>query len=539
MLRLLSDNPLLLLFLVTAVGYPLGRIRVAGTSLGVASVLFAGLAIGAIDPALKLPEIVYLLGLVLFLYTVGLASGPSFFASLRRKGLQENLLVAGVLVAAGVLTWYLGRVFELQAPLIAGLFCGGLTNTPALAADIETIKLNGGTGDRVTVGYSVAYPIGVIGPIIAIAIAQRLWRTDYRGEAQRLKSLAVTAQDIDVRTIQVTRPEATGVPVRELSARHDWDVVFTRVQRAHKVELASPDTRFLMGDRITAVGSPEQLQKVTRVLGRESAVHLERDRTVLDHTPVFVSNRELAGRKISELELRSRFGAVITRIRRGDVELLPHSDSILELGDRVRVLAPREKLDGVAHFFGDSYRALSEIDVMGFSLGLALGLALGMVAFPLPGGSTLRLGFAGGPLLVGLFLGARGFTGPLVWTVPYSANLTLRQIGLVLFLAGIGTRAGYSFVNTVSNAGGLRLLAAGATITIAAVLLILWIGHRLLRIPMSLLTGVISGAQTQPAVLGFAVEQAGNDLPHVGYATVYPLATIAKILVVQLLLNAS
>ncbi len=535
MLRLLSENPLLLLFLVTALGYPLGRIRVAGTSLGVASVLFAGLAIGAVDPALKLPEIVYLLGLVLFIYTVGLASGPSFFASLRRKGLGDNLLVAGVLLAAGVLTWFLGRAFRLEAPLVAGLFCGGLTNTPALAAAIETLKLNGQTGDTATVGYSVAYPVGVIGPIVAIAIAQRLWRTDYRGEAQRLKSLAVTSQEIDARTIQVMRPEATGVPIRELSARHDWDVVFTRVQRAHKVELAGADTRFLMGDRVTAVGSPEQLQRVTRTLGRESAVHLERDRSVLDHTPVFVSNRALAGRKVVDLELRRRFGAVVTRIRRGDVELLPHSDTVLELGDRVRVLAPREKLDGVAHFFGDSYRALSEIDVMGFSLGLALG----MVPIPMPGGATLRLGFAGGPLLVGLVLGARGFTGPFVWTVPYSANLTLRQIGLVLFLAGIGTRAGYSFYNTVSNAGGLRLLLAGAAITTAAVLLVLWVGHRLMKIPMSLLTGIVSGAQTQPAVLGFAVEQAGNDLPHVGYATVYPLATIGKILVVQLLLGAS
>lgn len=539
MLRLLSENPLLLLFLVTAVGYPLGRIRVAGTSLGVASVLFAGLAIGAIDPALKLPEIVYLLGLALFIYTVGLASGPSFVASLRRKGLRDNLLVLAVLVLGGVMTWVLGSLLKLEAPLVAGLFCGGLTNTPALAAAIETLKLNGHSGDAATVGYSVAYPVGVIGPIVAIAIAQRIWRTDYRAEARRLKSLAVTPQEIAVRSIQVMRPEATGVPIRELTARHSWDVVFTRVQRAARLELASPDTRFLMGDRVTAVGSPEQLQKVTRTLGRESAVHLETDRSILDHTPVFVSNAALSGHRISELELRRRFGAVVTRIRRGDVELLPHADTVLELGDRVRVLAPRERLEDVAHYFGDSYRSLSEIDVMGFSLGLALGLALGMVPIPLPGNATLHLGFAGGPLIVGLLLGARGFTGPFVWTLPYSANLTLRQIGLVLFLAGIGTRAGYSFVSTVSHAGGLRLVLAGSAITISVVLLTLWVGHRFMRIPMSLLTGIVSGTQTQPAVLGFAVEQAGNDLPHVGYATVYPLATIAKILVVQLLLNGS
>jgi putative transport protein len=538
MLRLLSENPLLLLFLVTAIGYPLGRIRVAGTSLGVASVLFAGLAVGAVDPALKLPEIVYLLGLVLFIYTVGLASGPSFFASLRRKGLRDNLLVGGVLVAAGLLTWLLGRWLRLETPLVAGLFCGGLTNTPALAAAIETLKLHGATGDRATVGYSIAYPIGVIGPIVAIAIAQRLWHTDYAAEAGHLGSLALSHQPIEVRTVEVTNGEAAGTRLRELASVYGWSVVFTRVQRGRQLDLARANTRFQVGDLVTAVGSPEELEQVTRVLGQVSLVHLEMDRSVLDYRRVFVSNRALAGRRLAELDLRRRYGAVITRLRRGDVDLVPRADTVLELGDRVRVIAPRERLDRISDFFGDSYRALAEIDVMGFSLGLAFGLALGMIPIPVPGGATLRLGFAGGPLVAGLLLGARGFTGPIVWTVPYSANLTLRQIGLVLFLAGIGTRAGYSFLSTVSSAGGLHLLVAGAAVTVLAVLLTLWVGHRLLRIPMSLLTGMVAGTQTQPAVLGFAVEQSGNDLPHVGYATVYPLATIGKILVVQLLLGA-
>lgn len=539
MVRLLGQNPLLLLFLVTAIGYPLGRIRVAGTSLGVASVLFAGLAVGAIDPSLKLPEIVYLLGLVLFIYTVGLASGPGFVASLRRKGLRDNALVALVLVLAGVATWAFGRWLKLETPLIAGLFCGGLTNTPALAAAIETLKLNGISGDAATVGYSIAYPVGVIGPILAIAIAQRLWHTDYAQEARDLRDLAVSSQEIAVRTIEVTQREATGTRLKDLSSAFDWSVVFTRVLRGRDLTLSRGHTRLQIGDLITAVGSPEQLDEVTRVLGRDSPVPLETDRTLLDHRHVFVSNRALAGRRLSDIDMQlwRRFGAVVTRVRRGDVELLPRASMVLELGDRIRVLASRERLDGASEFFGDSYRALSEIDVMGFSLGLAAGLALGMLPIPLPGGTTLRLGFAGGPLVAGLLLGARGFTGPVVWTVPYSANLTLRQIGLVLFLAGIGTRAGYSFISTVSSAGGLRLLLVGAAITTLAVLLMLWVGHRLMRIPMSLLTGMVAGTQTQPAVLGFAVEQTGNDLPHVGYATVYPLATIGKIIVVQLLLG--
>ena len=379
--------------------------------------------------------------------------------------------------------------------------------------------------------------MGVIGPIVGIAIAQRLWHTDYKAEAEQLKSLAVAPQEITVRTIEITQREATGTRLGDLMKVYGWAAVFTRVQRGRELALAREQTRFQLGDRVTAVGSPTELEQVTRVLGVESPVHLDEDRSVLDHSPIFVSNRALAGRRLDELDLRRRFGAVVTRLRRGDVELLPHGDTVLELGDRVRVLAPRERLDRIADFFGDSYRSLAEIDVMGFSLGLALGLAIGMIPIPLPGGATLRLGFAGGPLVSGLILGARGFTGPLVWTVPYSANLTLRQVGLVFFLAGIGTRAGYSFYSTVSAAGGLRLLAAGTAITVSAVLLTLWVGHRLLRIPMSLLTGMVAGTQTQPAVLGFASEQAGNELPQVGYATVYPLATIAKIVVVQLLLG--
>ena len=194
-------------------------------------------------------------------------------------------------------------------------------------------------------------------------------------------------------------------------------------------------------------------------------------------------------------------------------------------------------MDAVGAFFGDSYRALSEIDILTFSLGIALGLLLGTVPIPLPGGVTFRLGLAGGPLIVALILGALGRTGPLVWGLPYSANLTLRQIGLILFLAGIGTRAGYAFLSTFTQGGGLTIFAAGAAVTCITALATLWVGHRLLKIPMSLLIGMLSGLQTQPSVLGYALEQTGNDLPNIGYATVYPIATISKIIFAQLLLT--
>ncbi|HET7377921.1 MAG TPA: TrkA C-terminal domain-containing protein, partial [Anaerolineae bacterium] len=278
------------------------------------------------------------------------------------------------------------------------------------------------------------------------------------------------------------------------------------------------------------------LDQVTEFLGEQSDAQLDLDRTQLDFRRVFVSNQKIVGHRLRDLNLPQQFGAVLTRVRRGDVEFVPNGDTVLELGDRVRILTRRENMDAVVAFLGDSYRAVSEIDILSFSLGLALGLLVGLIPIPLPGGVTFKLGFAGGPLIVALILGARERTGPLVWSLPYSANMTLRQIGLVMFLAGIGTRSGYAFVTTFMQGGGLAIFIAGAIITCVAALSMLWIGYRLLKIPMSVLIGMLAGLQTQPAVLGFAIEQADNDLPNIGYATVYPIATIGKIVLAQLLL---
>ncbi|MDN5272374.1 TrkA C-terminal domain-containing protein [Chloroflexus sp. MS-CIW-1] len=230
-------------------------------------------------------------------------------------------------------------------------------------------------------------------------------------------------------------------------------------------------------------------------------------------------------------------GAVITRIRRGDVELLPHGDTILELGDRVRIVTQRDNMDRVSAFFGDSYRSLAEVDVVSLGLGTALGMLVGLIPIPLPGGGSFSLGLAGGPLVVALFLGWRGRTGPIVWSLPYSANLTLRQVGMTMFLAGVGTRSGYSFVTTLTQGNGLILFLGGALITIPVAMLTLFIGYKMLKIPFSVLTGMLAGLQTQPAVLAFANEQVGNEAPNIGYAMVFPTAMVLKIIFAQILLG--
>jgi putative transport protein len=539
-IEILADNPLLLLFIVAALGYPLGRIRVAGFNLGVAAVLFVGLGMGAIDPSLRLPDLVYQLGLVIFVYTVGLASGPGFFASFGRRGLRDNLLVLAALLFAAGLTTVLALGLKIPGPFAAGLFAGGLTNTPALASLVETLQQSGRAAldNQPVVAYSISYPVGVVGVILAIFIAQRLWHVDYPGEARALRDLGASGEHLDVATVRITRADMAERNVQGWLERERWHVLFARYRRGDELDLVHGDTVLRPGDDVTLVGANEDLRDVVPALGEPSPEHLEFDRTRLDVRRIFVSDPEVAGKALRELGLLERFGALVTRVRRGDSDLLPSGGMRLELGDRVRVVTRRDRMEAVGHYFGDSYRSLSEIDVLPFGLGIALGLALGLVPWPLPGGLTFRLGFAGGPLVVALAVSALRRTGPILWQPPYSANLTLRQLGLVLFLAGIGTRSGHAFATTLAAGGGLRLFLGGALITCASSLLTLVLGSRLLRIPMSLLIGMLSGQQTQPAVLGFANEQTGNDLPNVGYATVFPLATIAKILLAQVLLLA-
>jgi putative transport protein len=534
MIALLVDNPLLLLFLVAGIGYPLGQIRVAGTSLGIGAVLFVGLAIGSLHPDLKLPEIVYLLGLVLFVYTVGLSSGPSFFESLRGEGLRQNVAAALVLAGGGALAIVVGRLLGINAALTAGLFAGSVTNTPALAGAVEYLELTAGSAAAAepTVAYSLAYPFGILGVIVAITVARRLLRVPATGAARRRDALEVTV-------VRVTRPEAAGSTIKDLFGRHRWRAIFGRVKRGHRVLVATEDLALETGDLVTVVATAPDSDRVTADLGEEAEERIDFDRRNVDFRRVFVTNRELAGRTLRDVDLPARFGAIVTRIRRGDVEFLPTSNTILQLGDQLRVLTYSGNMRDVSAFFGDSFRALSEIDVLTFSVGIFAGLAVGLVPIPMPGGVVFRLGLAGGPLLVALLLGKLGRTGPMVWTLPYNANLTLRQVGLLLFLAGIGTRAGYGFMSYLADGRGLPILLGAAVVTAAVSSATLFIGHRLLGMPFATLTGMLAAVHTQPAVLAFAVEQSDDEAPNVGYATVYPTATVMKVLIAQALVALS
>ena len=534
MLQYFVDHPLLLLFAVLAVGFAAGRVRLwGGVSLGVAAVLFAGLAAGAIDPRLRIPEIVQRFGLVLFVYTVGVASGPGFFASFRRRGLRDAAFAGGVLAFAAVLVAVVKPLVGLNGARAAGLFAGALTNTPALAAVLERVRALPGAGEQLladpVVAYSLSYPMGVLGVIVVMAIARRRWARELAASRR--------AVALEVRSVRVLEPGTCTLPVAELVRRRGWRVLFARRRRGDDVEIVRGDEPLAVGDLVTLVAERDDLARVVDEIGEPAEEQLELDRTDLDFRRLFVSEPALFGRTLAELRLLDRFGALVTRVRRGDVDLLPDGGTVLEAGDRVRVLAPRARMREVVAFFGDSYRALSEVDVLSFGLGCAAGLALGLVPVPLPGGGTFELGMAGGPLIAGLVLGALGRSGPLVWQLPYSANLTLRQIGLVLFLAGVGTGSGWVFARTFGEPGAWQLFTAGALVTMVTTAAALWAGRRLLGARPDVVLGMVSAIHTQPAALAFATDSAGDDGPNAGWAAVFPFATIAKILLAQALVS--
>ena len=535
MAEFLHQRPLLLLFGVAAIGYLIGQLRCFGFSLGVAAVLFAGLFVGWWLPGVELPDFVAQLGLVLFVYTVGLASGPGFFASLRLRGLRDNALALGVLLASFLLSLVLGHAFGISGPALAGVFAGSLTNTPALAAAVDVLKQANASPElrsAPVLAYSVCYPLGVLLPLVVVSLSERWFKVSYDTEpvSRAYRSLG----DAPIVAVTALVEHAPPQPAEELRKTSDYSVNFGRIRRGSLTTVVHDDTRFLPGDLVTIIGCERDVQAAARALGRVSDEHIEHDRSAVDYRRMFVSRSEVTERPLKELHLLQKYDAVITRVRRGDVDLVPDGHFELMLGDRARVLAPRDRMPELAKLLGDSVRSVSEVDIITFGLGIALGLLLGAIPIPVPGGGTFSFGLAGGPLIVGLVLGRVGRTRSLVWSSPYGANMTLRQLGVVLFLAGVGLKAGGTLGTTLNQGAVVAIAVTGVLVTLCSVLLAMLIGHRFLRIPLSVMVGTLAGIQTQPAVLAFAVEKTGRDLPNVGYATVYPLAMILKIVLAQL-----
>lgn len=532
----LADNPLLVLFLVVGLGAALGRVRLRGVGLGPAAALFVGLAFSAADSDLAdLPAIIPTLGLALFIYTVGLASGPAFVDGFRQGGAE---VVAGAVVVLGAVALAAIGVIallDLDVGARAGLYAGTQTNTPALQAAVARLQDDVASGlvtDPV-VGYSIAYPFGVLAMIAAAYWSLR--RVTRPGPDGVVPAAAESARSNAISwTVEVTRADLP--PLGELRHWAGERLAFSRIEHDGEVDLAVNESVLAPGDRCTVIGTPAAVAHFTEWAGHRSERHLALDRQKLDFRRISVSNRAMAGVHLSELDLEGRFGATVTRVRRGDVDLVADGDFTLRLGDRLRVVGPGERMGDVAELLGDSDRSLGEVDAMGFALGMAVGLLLGVLAVPLPGGGELELGIGGGPLVAGLVLGTVSRTGPITWQVPHAANLTIRQVGILMFLGGVGIRSGATFADSVATATGAKLAVAALVVSVLTALA----GAALVRLVRSdpvAAAGQLSGLQTQPAVLAFAAERSGGDeRVESGYALVFPVGIVVKLILVQLLL---
>jgi putative transport protein len=544
-LNYLIHNKLLLLFIVIAIGYFLGKIKIKGFSLGIANVLFVGLAFGSLSENLALPDIIYTMGLVLFIYTSGLQSGPTFFRSFNKIGITYNLTVMAVLIFSSIITILIGKYFSIESSLLSGVFCGSLTNTPALASIVDTIKQSNQSLSQVELnqlvgkpiaGYSITYPAGVIGVIFSMYIFRIIFKINLEKESiQIANKLGLGGEDLNNKDIRITNVNILGKSIADIFSNSNYsDVIVSRIKKKDSIQIVNGKTILELNDIITLVGSLSNLNKLITFFGEDVISDLSTDRAFLDFRRIFVSNKKIIGLSIRELDLHQKFNATITRVKRGDSEIIPTMDTILESGDRIRVVASRDDMDKVSKFFGDSFHSLSEIDYISISLGITIGLLLGEIPIPLPGGATFKLGSAGGPLLVSLVLGYFERTGNLVWGMSYNANLTVRQLGVVLFLAGIGLKAGYSFGENLSKYG-IILLITGLSITLLNTILMILIGRFILKIPYPLLMGIISGMQTQPACIAYVNGEIKNSVPNFGYSLVFPVSMITKIILVQII----
>ncbi len=511
---------MLLLAVLLGLGSLLGSVRYKGVHLGPAAVLFGSVAVSSIgvanDVELAIPEIVGVLGLVLFTYSVGLMSGPNFFASLRR-GWTAMLAVVGVFIVAAVIAVIGGRLLDLDMPVVAGTFAGALTNTPALAAAAEAA----GTTSGPTIGYSIGYVYGVAGFLMAALLVLRRWGSGSRGDP--LTNL----------TIRIDLPEP--VCAHKIAEEFGDEVVFSRVQHGedHPIEIIDEHEILRHDDLVTVVGPAGVLARVAERLGHRSSHALASERTDLDFRRITLSRPHLAGRTIEELDLEQRFGAVATRVRRGDRDMVAQEHFVVQMGDRIRVTAPVPRMGEVSAYLGDSERGLSDINPIGFALGLAVGVAIGLVHLP---GTSFQLGAAAGTLLVGLVFGRLVRIGPLVVSMSTSSATSLSTFGMITFLAFAGSRAGRQFVGAITSDLGWKVLLLGIAVTSAAAIAIIVVGRFVLRCGGVRLAGMLGGAQTQPAVLAFANDRTGHDLQvGLGYALVFPAAMVAKILLAQIL----
>ncbi|MDK2852006.1 MAG: putative transport protein [Proteiniphilum sp.] len=538
-------HSILILAVVIAVGLLLGKIKIFGISLGTTWILFFGIFLGHLGFQIE-PELLNFLkefGLILFIFSIGMQVGPSFFSSFKQGGITLNLLASGVVLLGVTITIVIHLITGLPIATMVGILSGAVTNTPGLGAAQQTFSdATGATDPTIATAYAVAYPLGVVGIILSLLLLRYIFHINMAEENNQLDQLNESRQtEAQMFSLSVLNPAIMGKTIGEIKKLLDREFVISRVLHTQSGELVVPqtDTKLLEGDKLLVVSNLKNIEAIEALIGKRIDMNREEWQKLDSHLVsrrIAITRPAINGRSIGSLRLRNLFGVNITRVNRAGVDLIADTRLQLQLGDRVTVVGSEEAIASVEKFLGNSLKRLREPNLISIFIGIAIGVLVGSIPFMIPGiPQPVKLGLAGGPLIVAILISTFGPRYKLVTYTTMSANLMLREIGIAIFLACVGLGAGGNFVETVLN-GGYLWIGYGVIITLLPLLIIGLIGRKVCKLNYFTLMGLIAGSMTDPPALAYANASAGNDVPAVSYATVYPLTMFLRVISAQLLI---
>lgn len=540
-------HSILLLSVVIAAGIQLGKIKIFGISLGITLVLFVGILLGHFGFTVN-PHVLHFFkefGLILFVYSVGMQVGPGFFSSFKKGGVTLNLLASGIVMAGVVTALIIHYVTGTPIPTMVGILSGAVTNTPGLGAAQQAYSDSFGTSDEtIALGYAVAYPLGVIGIILSMVVIRYLFRVNFEQENKQLESEDGShANQAKPISLVVKNPAIFGKSIGELSALMEHrDFVVSRIWRNDnkQIEIASAGTVLQEDDKVFVITTEQDAETIKAFIGIE--INMERKQWIRMESQfinrrILITKPELNGKRLGQLGLRKLYGINITRINRAGVDLVATPGLTLQVGDRVNVVGTETAVANVEKVLGNSMKRLDEPNLITLFVGIALGIILGSIPITFPGiPQPVKLGLAGGPLIVAILISRFGYRYKLITYTTQSANLMLREVGITIFLACVGIGAGGGFVDTIVQGGGLAWIGYGFIITVVPLLLVGCIGRYFCGVNYFTLMGLMAGSTTDPPALAYSNATAGSDAPAVGYATVYPLTMFLRVLTAQLMI---
>ncbi|WP_426749894.1 putative transporter [Enterobacter cloacae complex sp. 418I7] len=535
------------LALVAVVGLWLGNIKIRDVGFGIGGVLFGGIFVGHFADQLgwvlsaDMLHFIQEFGLILFVYTIGIQVGPGFFASLRVSGLRLNLFAFGIVVMGGLVTAILHKLFAIPLPVVLGIFSGAVTNTPALGAGQQILRdlgIPADVVDQMGMSYAMAYPFGICGILLSMWLVRVLFRINVEQEAKEHESTLTNGHAlIKTINIRVENPNLNNMAIQDVPILNSATIICSRLKRDDTLMVPSPDTLIQHGDLLHLVGQPADLNNARLVIGQEVDTSLSTRGTDMRVERVVVTNEKVLGKKIRDLQVKERYDVVISRLNRAGVELVASQDASLQFGDILNLVGRPSSIDAVANMVGNAQQKLQQVQMLPVFIGVGLGVMLGSIPLYVPGFPVaLKLGLAGGPLIMALILGRIGSIGKLYWFMPPSANLALRELGIVLFLAVVGLKSGGDFVDTLVNGEGMSWVGYGIFITAIPLITVGLLARMFAKMNYLTLCGMLAGSMTDPPALAFANNlHATSGAAALSYATVYPLVMFLRIITPQLL----